>query len=167
MTTSVKSQYYDLQAAILRLPRSRNIATYDFREADLRESAILIKAVILRLPRCRNIAACQSTSRKAPTSESASTRIFLLIYLLGSDCNRMASSEDYLLWGWSRFFEELSSFLQVTDRQTGIANQAFSEYVLERLETSVMSVSALIRHLQSTHSDDEEQAEAGANYQAQ
>ena len=77
------------------------------------------------------------------------------------------ASEDYLLWGWSRFFEELSSFLQATDRQAGIANQAFSEYVLERLEISVMSVSTLINHLQSTNNDDEQQAEVGANFQAQ
>ena len=65
------------------------------------------------------------------------------------------------------FLKELLSFLQATDRQAGIANQAFTEYVLERLEISVMSVSTLINHLQSTNSDDEQQAEVDANFQAQ
>ena len=38
--------------------------------------------------------------------------------------------------------------------------------MLERLETSVVSVSTLMNHLQSPHND-EQQAEVGAYFQAQ
>jgi len=41
----------------------------------------------------------------------------------------------YLLWGWGRFFEELLTFMEDADRQASTANQAYSEYVLERLNS--------------------------------
>ena len=49
----------------------------------------------------------------------------------------------HILWGWERFFEELSSFLDDINRQAGHSNESYCEYVLERLEVCVESVSSL------------------------
>ena len=49
--------------------------------------------------------------------------------------------------GGKRFFEEVSSFLQSISRQYGTANEAFSEYALERIRTCVLNVSILRDHL--------------------
>ena len=54
-----------------------------------------------------------------------------------------------VLWGWERFFEELASFLRDINRQTGIANESYCEYAVERLETCIHSVSTLIHQLRS------------------
>ena len=37
-----------------------------------------------------------------------------------------------VLWGWERFFTELSSFLRNIDRQYMVVNEQFSEYVIYR-----------------------------------
>ena len=66
-----------------------------------------------------------------------------------------ASSGGYFLWGWEKFFEELSAFLQAVERQEGSANMAFSEYIVERLQISIMNVSAIMHHLQSSTSDED------------
>ena len=57
--------------------------------------------------------------------------------------------EEYVLSGWHRFFSELSIFLNTADRQLSTANQAYSEYVLDRLQISLVSISSLLDHLQS------------------
>ena len=44
-------------------------------------------------------------------------------------------------FGWSLFFSELSGFLRSADRQYGIANEQFSEYVVDRLERAIQSIS--------------------------
>ena len=51
------------------------------------------------------------------------------------------------LSGWELFFEEVSSFVRSLHRQGESANEAFSEYAVERLEMCIRSVSALIHHL--------------------
>ena len=43
-------------------------------------------------------------------------------------------SSESVLWGWERFFVELSSFLRNIERQYMLANEQFSEYAIERLE---------------------------------
>ena len=53
----------------------------------------------------------------------------------------------YSLLGWERFFEELAAFIRTCDRQSGTANQSFSEYALERIQTSILSVSSLVHHI--------------------
>ena len=58
-------------------------------------------------------------------------------------------SDGSILWGWERFFTELSSFLRTIDRQYMLANEQFSEYAIERLETSIVSVSGLVEHLRA------------------
>ena len=65
----------------------------------------------------------------------------------------------YLLWGWERFFEELSTFMQDADRQASTANQAYSEYALERLQISIVSVSDVLNHLRSIPPSGDQQAQ--------
>ena len=72
--------------------------------------------------------------------------------------------EHYLLWGWERFFTELSSFLRTAERQMENANQAFSEYVLERLQISMLSLSALMDQLRSVAPSDTQQGSVSAYY---
>lgn len=78
----------------------------------------------------------------------------------------MASSSEghYLLWGWERFFMELSSFLCEAERQRGNANQCYSEYVLEHLQTSLLSLSALMNHLRTAVTSNNQQAAVSARY---
>ena len=54
---------------------------------------------------------------------------------------------DPVLWGWERFFDELSRFLRDLNRQTGVANESYCEYAVERLEVCIRSVSALLDQL--------------------
>lgn len=55
----------------------------------------------------------------------------------------------YSLPGWERFFEELGTFVHACNRQSGSANQPFSEYALERIETSILSVTSLLHHIEN------------------
>lgn len=77
------------------------------------------------------------------------------------------SEGEYLLWGWERFFTELSSFLRAAERQMGTANQAFSEDVLECLQTSLLSLSALMNHLRPVTPSSDEQASVHARYSSE
>ncbi len=43
------------------------------------------------------------------------------------------------IWGWSEFFDSLSSFLTATCRQYGSANRRYCEYVVERFEVYIRS----------------------------
>ena len=47
-------------------------------------------------------------------------------------------------FGWSLFFSELSGFPRSADRQYGIASEQFSEYVVDRLERAIQSISNFI-----------------------
>ena len=55
----------------------------------------------------------------------------------------------YSLPGWERFFEELGTFVRACNRQSGSANQPFSEYALELIETSILSVTSLLHHIEN------------------
>ena len=68
------------------------------------------------------------------------------------------------LSGWERFFDKLFSFIRTLNR--GTANEDFSEYVVERLETCTRSVSALIHHLRLNTPTDEEAARVEVQYSA-
>ena len=85
-------------------------------------------------------------------------------YILGSVLSAMGEETDLL--GWERFFTELSSFIRSINRQRGNANEDFSEYVAERLEMCVVSVSSLLHHFRSTTPADESAARVGALYSA-
>ena len=54
-----------------------------------------------------------------------------------------------ILAGWERYFDEMTSFLRDLNRRTGIANQSYCEYAVERLEICAYSVFHLINQLQS------------------
>ena len=73
-----------------------------------------------------------------------------------------------VLWGWERFFEELSAFLRDLNRQAGTANESYCEYAVERLEICLQSVSSLVRQLRSrpAHITDHE-ASVAACYSVQ
>ena len=45
--------------------------------------------------------------------------------------------------GWDPFFEELSRMLRSSNRQFGIANAQYSEYIIDRLELAVANVTNL------------------------
>ena len=65
----------------------------------------------------------------------------------------------YSLLGWERFFEELAAFIRTCDQQSGTANQYFSEYALERIQTSILSVSSLVHYIdRATPNSDAESA---------
>lgn len=76
----------------------------------------------------------------------------------------MASSgspgDGYIVNGWQRFFVELSVFLSTADRQISTANQAYSEYVLERLQMALASMNSVLHHLNTVTPSDEAQAGA-------
>ena len=54
------------------------------------------------------------------------------------------ADDSYLLWGWERFLSELSSFLRETERQQGVANQAYSEYYTPNIATSFRAILGLL-----------------------
>ena len=58
---------------------------------------------------------------------------------------------------WSRFFHTLSRFIEGAERQYGVANQDFAEYVLERLELCIQTCSNLGDHMLSDSDQLEEE----------
>ena len=76
----------------------------------------------------------------------------------------LSDNDEYLLWGWERFFTELSTFLHTAERQRETANEAYSEYVLQRLQTSLLSLSALMDHLRTGVHVNNQQAVVCAHY---
>ena len=60
-----------------------------------------------------------------------------------------ASESGSALNGWSNFFAEVTALLNEAERQYGIANRNYTEYVLERLEM-VLSTCSYIKHRIST-----------------
>ena len=62
------------------------------------------------------------------------------------------------LLGWERFFEELTEFIRTCNRQSGTANQSFAEYALERIQTAIQSVSALLDRFESATPNSEDKS---------
>ncbi len=57
--------------------------------------------------------------------------------------------------GWSDFFSEIIALVEGAERQYGIANLNYSEYVIERLELSINTASSLLETItNSTVADD-------------
>ena len=48
---------------------------------------------------------------------------------------------------WTRYFADISQFLEGAERQYGVANENFCEYVLERLEVCIGTCSNLRDHM--------------------
>ena len=59
----------------------------------------------------------------------------------------MIAMEDRELWGWSSFFGRIEQFLTEAQRQYGVANVAYTSYVIERLEMCISNVRHLVDHL--------------------
>ena len=47
---------------------------------------------------------------------------------------------DEEIWGWQRFFSLLRSFLETSNRDMESANEAYSDYVLERLQHGIRNL---------------------------
>ena len=52
----------------------------------------------------------------------------------------MAERMDEEIWGWQRFFSLLRSFLETSNRDMESANEAYSDYVLERLQHAIRNL---------------------------
>lgn len=68
------------------------------------------------------------------------------------------------LYGWERYFTELSIFLNTAERQINTANQAYSEHVIERLERALDSMNSVIHHLLTVTPSSDHQATVAAHY---
>ena len=68
------------------------------------------------------------------------------------------------LIGWERFFDELAAFIRACDRQSGTANLSFAEYALERIQTSIQSVSSLLHHIENATPNNDTESTVLENY---
>lgn len=64
------------------------------------------------------------------------------------------TAEQQSVLAWERFFGELSSFIRSANRQFGLANINFAEFVVDRLEVFIVSVSTLSYLFQANISSD-------------
>ena len=71
-------------------------------------------------------------------------------------------SDSSLPGSWERFFAELTSFLNSCERQHGLANEEFTEYVIENLSLSCQSVQALHARIREVASAGDLGREIGA-----
>ena len=55
----------------------------------------------------------------------------------------MDREETYTLQSWDTFFQEVEQFVGSLDRHDGFANEAFTEYAIERLEVCIVGVTRL------------------------
>ena len=55
----------------------------------------------------------------------------------------MADAESDDLRGWKSFFDEVASFIEGIERQYGVANENFTEYVVDRLELIIRSCTVI------------------------
>ena len=55
--------------------------------------------------------------------------------------------------GWSRFFDELHRVISDSDRQIGVANEGYVQFITEKFETGLRSVNSI----QETLSDAEQE----------
>ena len=51
--------------------------------------------------------------------------------------------------GWSRFFEELGRVISESQRQLGIANEEFVEYIVNKLETGLRNINSILEVLRN------------------
>lgn len=59
----------------------------------------------------------------------------------------MQQLEDYSVWGWERFFDEMGHFLATADREFYNASPAYAQFVAERLEVCIDVLSTLCREI--------------------
>ena len=69
---------------------------------------------------------------------------------------------------WSRYFESIAEFLQGASRQYGVANENFTEYVVERLDLCISTCTTLRDQLiVNVNEEEEEEAELIMRYRAE
>ena len=56
--------------------------------------------------------------------------------------------------GWNTYFEEISRSLEDTERQYGVANNNFTDYILERLEMILSTCSDLLHIHQQAEAEE-------------
>lgn len=61
----------------------------------------------------------------------------------------MGDATDIELWGWTNYFDNISSFLRDLQRNAGIANLRYCEYAVDRLEVCLSSAHLLVNHMDS------------------
>jgi len=54
------------------------------------------------------------------------------------------------LWGWESLFEQLTSVLRAAERQLGVCNKQYAQYVLERFERCTQTVAYLQSHMEDS-----------------
>lgn len=82
----------------------------------------------------------------------------------------MATTWSSDLWGWERFFDELSTFVtSIGGERRMFANLAYTEHVLEKLEHWMSTLSRIIDYIHSTASSltEEDEAEVVNYYELQ
>ena len=79
--------------------------------------------------------------------------------------------ENNPLWGWERYFDELSAFIASLDEDSmTFANENYTDYVVVRLSTCITTLSRLLDHLQSSVDSvelNEEEVQVIDHYQTQ
>lgn len=63
------------------------------------------------------------------------------------DSINSSENEHHVVSEWVTFFTEIERFVASASRQIGFANEQFSEFVVDRLEIFIVSVSSLLSHL--------------------
>ena len=66
------------------------------------------------------------------------------------------SRSQHELWGWETLFQELNSFLRDADRHLGNATVNYAQYVVDRLEITVRTISQLKEHMEAEMTSIEE-----------
>ena len=65
----------------------------------------------------------------------------------------MDPRQDLRVWGWENFFSEIGRFVEDSGRQYGRANEAYAEFVLERLQLCITNVAGVQNSLQLVNRD--------------
>ena len=55
--------------------------------------------------------------------------------------------------GWSRFFEELHGLISDSHRQIGVANEAYVEFIIDKLDTALRSVRSILETLRDAEQE--------------
>lgn len=74
---------------------------------------------------------------------------------------------DPLLTEWTRYFGDIIEFLRGADRQYGVANELFSDYVVERLDLCISTCTSVIDHLVPSGTIDSDEAAIVAEYKSE
>lgn len=66
--------------------------------------------------------------------------------------NKITTREEDANTGWSEFFTHVASFLSTCERQYGLANENFTEYVIEHVNMLLQCVVSILEIIDQTNS---------------